>query len=76
MPHHVCTRSALYERVWTEPMRTVARSLGVSDVGLAKACRTAGIPVPPRGYWAKRQHSKPLPPRPHLPERPAGGTRW
>lgn len=39
------TRPALYERVWTEPIRTVAGSLGVSDVGLAKACCTAGIPA-------------------------------
>ena len=69
MPHHVFTRQALYERVWAEPIRTVARSLGVSDVGLAKACRAAGIPTPPRGWWAKLQHGKPLPPRPPLPER-------
>ena len=68
MPHHVFTRLALYERVWAEPMRTVAHSLGVSDVGLAKACRAASIPVPPRGYWAKLQHRKPLPPRPPLPD--------
>ena len=47
MPHHVFTRQALYDRVWAEPIRTVARSLGVSDVGLAKACRAAAIPVPP-----------------------------
>lgn len=72
MPHHVFTRPALYERVWAEPVRTVAHSLGVSDVGLAKACRTAAIPVPPRGYWAKHQHNKPLPPRPRLPGRPGG----
>ena len=72
MPHHVLTRQDLYERVWTEPIRTVARSLGVSDVGLAKACRVAGVPVPPRGYWAKLQHGKPTPPRPPLPPRPDG----
>jgi hypothetical protein len=53
-------------------MRTIASSIGVSDVGLAKACRAAGIPVPPRGWWAKRHHGKPLPPRPPLPARPEG----
>ena len=53
-------------------MRTVARSLGVSDVGLAKACRAAGIPTPPRGWWAKLQHGKPLPPKPPLTDRPNG----
>lgn len=70
MPHHVFTRQALYDRVWAEPICTVARSLGVSDVGLAKACRAADIPTPPRGWWAKLQHCKPLPPKPPLPDRP------
>ena len=72
MPHHVFTRAALYDRVWAEPTRTVAKTLGVSDVGLAKACRAADIPTPPRGWWAKRQHNKPLPPKPPLPGRPGG----
>lgn len=70
MPHHVFTRKALYDRVWAEPMRVLAPSLGVSDVGLAKACRVAGIPTPPRGWWAKLQHNKPLPHKPPLPDRP------
>lgn len=70
MPHHVFTRQALYDRVWAKPMRTVAAELGVSDVGLAKACRAAGVPTPPRGYWARKQHGKSLPPRPALPPRP------
>ncbi len=34
-------------------MRTVARDLGISDVGLAKACRRFEIPLPDLGYWAK-----------------------
>lgn len=38
---------------------TVAQSLGVFDVGLAKACRTADIPTPPRRWWAKLQRNKP-----------------
>lgn len=69
MVHHVLTRTALYAAVWSEPIRTVALRLGVSDVGLAKACRVAGVPVPPRGYWAKLQHGKPTPPRLPLPPR-------
>jgi hypothetical protein len=47
------TREELYVRVWSEPIRTVAAKFGISDVGLAKACRRANIPVPERGYWAK-----------------------
>lgn len=50
------TRSALYARIWEQPLRTVAHDLGLSDSGLAKICRKHNIPRPPRGYWAKRHH--------------------
>ena len=43
------TRDQLYEQVWMEPMTKVAARLGLSDVGLAKICYQAEIPVPPRG---------------------------
>ena len=66
MVHHVLTREALYEQVWSRPVRTVAKDLGVSDVGLGKACRSAGIPTPPRGFWTRIHHGKPLSPRPPL----------
>jgi hypothetical protein len=49
------TRDELYELIWTEPMTKVSTRLGLSDVGLAKICREADIPVPPRGYWAKKR---------------------
>lgn len=59
-------RSELYEKVWAKPMIRLARELGISDVGLAKACRRHSIPVPPRGYWAKLQagHTPPKTPLP------------
>jgi len=62
------TRKELYELVWRQPMRTVAASAGISDVALAKHCKKANIPVPNRGYWARKQAGKPtirisLPPR-------------
>jgi hypothetical protein len=62
------TRKELHELVWSQPMRTVAASVGISDVALAKACRKADIPVPERGYWARKSAGKPtiersLPPR-------------
>lgn len=50
---YVFKRQQLYELVWSEPMTTVAKTLGISGVGLAKACRRGDIPVPPRGYWAR-----------------------
>ena len=52
------TRSALYELVWADPVRTVAASFGVSDVWLKKLCAGASVPVPERGYWAKLQAGK------------------
>jgi hypothetical protein len=62
------TRQELYDLVWSEPMKTLAARFDISDVGLAKACRGANIPVPERGYWAKLKSGKPttkgkLPPR-------------
>lgn len=60
------SRADLYEQVWAEPMTKVANRLGISDVGLAKACARARIPTPPRGHWAKLQAGKPSK-RPKLP---------
>ena len=50
------TREALDERVWAEPVEKLAKSWGLSGRGLAKACKRAGVPVPPRGYWARVQN--------------------
>ena len=60
------TRQQLYDRVWTTPVH-MARELGISDRGLGKLCARKDIPVPPRGWWAKKAHGKrvkqtPLPP--------------
>ena len=52
------SREELYEKVWTQPVRTVAKRLGVSDVALAKDCRRLKIPLPGRGYWAKKATGK------------------
>jgi hypothetical protein len=62
----VLSRCALFEMVWSEPRSTLSKRFGVSDVALAKKCRLANIPMPPRGYWAKveagqQQQRLPLP---------------
>jgi hypothetical protein len=41
-----------------EPVYALARSWGLSGRGLAKACKRAGVPVPPRGYWARVQNGQ------------------
>lgn len=52
-------REELYRLVWSEPVSQIAARLGVSDVGLAKACRRMSIPLPKRGYWSKVGGGKP-----------------
>jgi hypothetical protein len=47
------SRRVLHDLVWNEPRTVLAKRIGFSDVGLSKACRKAGIPMPPRGYWAR-----------------------
>ncbi len=54
------SRDRLYELVWQQPMQHLAKEVGISDVAVAKHCRKAGIPLPPRGYWAKLQAGKPV----------------
>ena len=63
------TREELHEQVGSQPIRVLAKSMGISDVALAKRCRAASVPVPPRGWWARREAGKqvkvePLPPLP------------
>ncbi len=56
MRNDVWDREKLYAEVWKEPATKVASRYGVSDVAIAKACRKLNIPVPGRGYWAKKAH--------------------
>jgi hypothetical protein len=39
-------------------MNTFVKEWGLSGRGLAKACQSARVPVPPRGYWVKAQHAQ------------------
>ena len=66
---HYLKREDLHKLVWTAPVSEIASRMGISDVGLAKACRRAEIPLPVRGYWAKvgagySPSVDPLPPAP------------
>jgi len=55
MSYELWDRNSLYEEVWATPMAKLAKRHGISDVGLAKVCRKLAIPVPGRGYWAKKE---------------------
>lgn len=70
MPH-TFTCQELYELAWSEPMQSLARRLSLSDRGLAKICAAANIPVPARGYWAKKQAGQRVTPE-RLPARGFG----
>ncbi|MET0116027.1 MAG: hypothetical protein ABW090_01250 [Sedimenticola sp.] len=54
------TREVLYEKVWNEPLRTLAPKIGVSDTALRNACKRASIPLPHQGHWAKKRAGKRL----------------
>jgi len=67
MEHHF-SRQQLFDLVWSEPITSLARRFEMSDVALGKTCKRYGLPLPGRGYWAKRKAGQPavvpaLPPR-------------
>lgn len=45
------SRRKLHRLIWAKTMRAAAAEIGMSDVGLKKACVREGIPIPPQGYW-------------------------
>lgn len=52
------TREELFNQVWERPMTKVAADYNISDVALKKICNKHRIPVPGRGYWAKKAAGK------------------
>jgi hypothetical protein len=65
------TRRDLYDKVWATPVAKLAAEWGISGPGLKKACKRLGVPVPPRGYWARLEAGH-RPRRPRLPAAPPG----
>lgn len=68
------TRSEMLNLVWSAPMRSVAAELGLSDIGLKKAVRKAGIPTPPQGHWNRVAAGRKVEPKPALPPRGFGAS--
>ncbi len=69
-PKRRVSREELYALVWQKPMSHLAVEYGVSGRGLAKICDRLDIPVPARGYWAKKAAGN-AGPVPNLPKRKA-----
>jgi AcrR family transcriptional regulator len=67
------TRAQLYRRVWSEPIATVAATLGISGNAVTRICNRLLVPYPPRGYWARKRsgHALARPALPPAPEKPA-----
>ena len=59
-------RADLYRKVWERPVSIVAKEFGISDVALAKTCKKLFIPLPGRGYWARKAAGKSVGPKPEL----------
>lgn len=60
------TREELYNLVWTEPLSKIAKRYQITDSGIRKICKKREIPLPPLGYWQKKQYNKKLPIKPEL----------
>jgi hypothetical protein len=59
-------RDELYEDVWKQTLTSLVAKYGVSAVAIGKTCKKLQVPLPGRGYWAKKAHGhavtrKPLP---------------
>jgi hypothetical protein len=68
VPHEtvIYDHKQLYEEVWAEAVDIVAKRYGVSGVALGKMCRKLRVPLPGRGYWARKRAGEKLK-RPPLP---------
>jgi hypothetical protein len=64
----------LQDFAWSAPMRDLATTIGLSDVGLKKLLRSLGVITPPRGHWNRVHAGKPVPKSPKLPARRPGET--
>ncbi len=61
-------REEVYEKVWKAPIQEVAEDYGVTDFTLRKTCERLWIPVPNRGYWARKAAGQPVVSPPPLPQ--------
>jgi hypothetical protein len=52
------SKEELEKLIWEIPTSQLALRFGVSDVAIAKWCKSYGITKPQRGYWAKKNHSE------------------
>ena len=54
------TRKELYDLVWAESLRALARRFNIQYSYLRKICKDMNVPVPPNGHWSKLKFWKPV----------------
>jgi hypothetical protein len=66
------TREELYDLVWSTPATKLGERFSLSGRGLAKLCERHEIPVPERGWWAKKAAGHNVEKPPLLPAKTPG----
>lgn len=59
---------------WSAPMRDLATTIGICDVGLKKLFKAHGIATPPQGHWNRVHAGRPVTTPPKPPARRPGGS--
>ena len=52
------TRKQIYDEVWSISISGMAKKYGISYSLLWKQIKDANIPIPPKGYWTKKEFGK------------------
>lgn len=52
------TRKQIYDEVWSISISGMAKKYGISYSLLWKQIKDANIPIPPAGYWTKKEYGK------------------
>lgn len=52
------TRKQIYDEVWSISISEMANKYDISYSLLWKQIKDANIPIPPKGYWTKKEYGK------------------
>ena len=52
------TNQELFDAVWQESVLSLSKKYGITSNAIKNRCVRRKIPVPPPGYWARKQHGQ------------------
>jgi hypothetical protein len=52
------TNQELFDAVWQESILSLSKKYGITNNAIKNRCVRRKIPVPPPGYWARKQHGQ------------------